>query len=184
MRFYPYLIWILLFNAIYACSDTVIYAEKPGAEKVNRPSSYLINCEKQCDQVASQIRAAGGHVRQRYANFDIISFDLADSAAKNVLAQYDVVKDKQIKAPIPVEKHQFPRNKLLLNNGIKSLANEKLLPNSYLSSNRQTGAAAAHAENILGDGVIVAIIDSGTANNSTLVPLIADSVIGGESFVN
>lgn len=55
-------------------------------------------------------------------------------------------------------------------------------PNGYTLNNTLTGAASLHAADNRGQGVIVAVIDSGTAN-TPLAPALAGSVVGGETFV-
>jgi hypothetical protein len=58
-----------------------------------------------------------------------------------------------------------------------------VVPADYLFNNSLIGATALHAQGNLGDGVIVGIIDSGTANSPVVAALPPGTVIGGESFV-
>ena len=55
-------------------------------------------------------------------------------------------------------------------------------PADYSFNNTSINAASVHAAGNLGAGIITAVIDSGTAN-SPVVPALAGTVIGGESFV-
>ena len=182
-----YLLAILLLSVTVACTDTSP-AGKSVTNQQNSPTAYIIYCKKDCANVEKDIRVAGGNVRQRYANFDVLAFELPDPTidAKSLLAKFSVVKDKQIKAPEPVDLHDvLASKKIAMNNAIQALnPAPDISTKSYGGTNQKIGAFELHTENILGQGVIVAIIDSGTANAPETVPLISGSVIGGENFVN
>lgn len=66
---------------------------------------------------------------------------------------------------------------------VQRLIDEGFLPQDYLFNLELTGAVELHKQGFLGQGQIVAVIDSGVANNPELVPTLAGSVIGGENFV-
>jgi len=56
-------------------------------------------------------------------------------------------------------------------------------PDDYAFNNALIGAAALQAAGNLGDGVIVGVIDTGTANSPIIIPSLAGTVLGGENFV-
>ena len=149
--------------------------------------SYIVNCRNECEQFASAIRSAGGNIQQRYLNVSAISFQLDDqSRAKNtLLSRFPIYKDISIAAPEPVKKHllqlggQNPGT--VVNRSIKNISG--INTKNYAFTNQITGALKAHQENNLGQDVIVAIIDSGTANNADVVPILAGSVMGGENLL-
>ena len=204
---------LLAFSTLFACTETLNNDRQLLTTKKSQPTAYIIHCKTACNQVASQIESIGGRVRQQYENFNILAFELDDSTntSKNILAQYTVVKDKQIKSPEPVEMVSFDTRstlnafnnipkfgvtrkldlstniipEILETDYLEFTANDavSLQPSGLFSNIVTTGVADAHADNILGQEIIVAIIDSGTANNSELVPLLSQSIIGGENFV-
>ena len=63
-------------------------------------------------------------------------------------------------------------------------------PNNYTFSNLLTGASTLHGQGFEGNGVIVAVIDTGVANEPVSTPALFDwtngvsKVIGGESFIS
>ena len=57
------------------------------------------------------------------------------------------------------------------------------LPADYSFNNAYINASPLHAAGHLGQGVVVALIDSGTANNESTVLAISGTVLGGETFV-
>jgi subtilisin family serine protease len=96
-----------------------------------------------------------------------------------------VSKDTMISLPKPT--HHVTINKNASSSQRLSRAQLKTIiqqrPQNYSFNNIMTGAAQLHQQGIFGDGVVVAVIDSGTANNEVAVPSIAGNVIGGENFV-
>ena len=148
---------------------------------------YIARCLGPCDQLITAIRLAGGSIEQQYVNINALSFQLNPQANidNSLLAKFPVYKDINISPPLPIDKYQLPIDKMIPNI-IGDLTTDKIADFSaknYTFNNRQTGAAVAHQNNIIGQDVIVAVIDSGTANNPDIVPVLSDSVIGGENFV-
>lgn len=159
--------------------------ERPVARTTEQ--HYIARCLESCDQLATAIRLAGGNIQQQYININVISFELnpQTNIDNSVLAKFPVYKDINVSPPIPIEKYQLPENKQIASD-TSNITTNKLKDFSiknYTFNNRLTGAAKAHKNNITGQDVIVAVIDSGTANNPDIVPVLTDSVIGGENFV-
>jgi len=148
---------------------------------------FIARCLGSCDQLETAIRIAGGTIQQRYININALSFQLNIQANidNSILAKFPIYKDKNISSPSPIERYQLPEHKQISSATNKPTINKLNDFNikNYSFNNRSTGAADAHKNNILGQDIIVAIIDSGTANNPEIVPVLTDSVIGGENFV-
>jgi len=148
---------------------------------------YIARCLETCDSLITAIRLVGGNIEQQYVNINAISFQLNPLANidNSALARFPIYKDINVSPPLPIEKYQLPINKQIPNmtSGATSDKLNDFSIKNYSFNNRQTGAATAHQNDIIGQDIIVAIIDSGTANNPEIVPVLTDSVIGGENFV-
>ena len=148
---------------------------------------YIARCLETCDSLITAIRLSGGTIEQQYVNINAISFQLnpQSNIDNSALSRFPIYKDINVSPPLPIEKYRLPINKQIPKI-TSSVTTDKLNDFSiknYSFNNRQTGAATAHQNNIIGQDIIVAIIDSGTANNPEIVPVLTDSVIGGENFV-
>lgn len=205
---YVALLSVLLLGA---CTDKQSQREAISArdlayqKRATTQEPLLINCTLPCDQVAQLVLTNGGIVKLRYQNINALAVVLPATGRKVVERQIGVnaiSKDSKVNISPPtkdkifdVHLYQTVINKLtpsfIKNPAIKakSLAGVELnaiigqLPQNLAFGNQFSGATAAHANGNLGEGVIVAVIDTGTANNKSIVPALADSVIGGESFV-
>ena len=139
------------------------------------------------------MRAAGGRVTFKYENIRAIAATVpADRIA--TLANGGALSRDYV-APIPRASEEIgPAGEArmavtaLTDFETNALAGEdvakvnEFAPNAYNLNNTLTGAVTLHAANNRGQGVIVAVIDSGTANTA-LAPALAGSIIGGESLV-
>lgn len=178
---------LLLFSLASACTPQVPPANTKTQAIAKSQNTYIARCDKNCKELENEIDSAGGHIRARYANLDILAFEMpADkSTSVSTLSRFPIFKDKTVAPPSPVKDASvnitFSDKAIVTAFSPRALAASK--PSNYLFNNRLTGAARAHKNNILGTDVIVAVIDSGTANNSEIVPILADTVIGGENFV-
>ena len=150
-----------------------------------RPLVYeqiLINCQLKCDEVAASIQAGGGSVDNAYKNISALAATVPNNQIKalsSVIGRHNVSKDIQIKIS--------PPNELRTNHPISyTLQRTAKAHASTLGSEYNfplIGARSLHESGNNGEGIIVAVIDSGTANNPEVVPSLAGSVIGGENFV-
>lgn len=185
MKLYKILTLVILCYVV-ACADTTRSGNKSTTAQAARPGNYIINCKLSCEQAVKAVKQTGGHIRQRYRNFNLLAVELnTDTITNNELfSQYRFVKDKMIKAPQPVEVHSFTNKIQSMKKSSAAIQGvSAVTTKNFSSAELQTGVSDAHEDNILGQDIIVAIIDSGTANNSAIVPLLADKVIGGENFV-
>ncbi len=152
--------------------------------------SVLIRCQTQCTEIADLIRREGGYISQRYRNINLLAATVSQDQLTALAAIIDknfITKDLIIQSPSPIEKQAIRHNPRTETTALpyQSIAtNSSKKPNNYSFNNRLTGAQALHEQGQQGADVIVVVIDSGTANNKESVPVLADSVIGGESFVD
>ncbi|KPJ89219.1 MAG: hypothetical protein AMJ53_15930, partial [Gammaproteobacteria bacterium SG8_11] len=158
------------------------------AQRFASNERLVIQCDNNCTQVKTNIQNLGGSVTREYNNLNA----LAVSLPSQVVTQLDkangiisVHKDTMVSLPKPTHQVAITKNasstQALSRAQLKTIVQQR--PHNYSFNNIMTGAAYLHQQGIFGDDVVVAIIDSGTANNAEIVPSIAGNVIGGENFV-
>jgi hypothetical protein len=152
----------------------------------------IIKAPKPYDKIVQTVQRLGGVVTQSYENVDAIAASIPDERYMEILAIVGTdkaFKDELVEAPRPVE--SGARGMRVANAAIQAESSRLLDvaamaagPADYSSTNVMIGADKLHAAGNYGQDVIVAIIDSGTAN-SPVVPALSlgGQVIGGESFV-
>ena len=174
-----------------------LWAAAPSAQRGEAGSAaVIIRCGVSCDEEVAAIRTAGGHVTSTYENIRAIAASvpterLADLAA--VSGAGNVARDQIVTLPRdadpigPSGEARFAVTSLgefephaLPNDGLAGA--DGLSLSGYNLNNVMTGAAALHASDNRGQGVVVAVIDSGSANTVT-APALSGSIIGGESLV-
>jgi hypothetical protein len=143
-------------------------------------------------ELKQKVRALGGQVVREFQNINAVSATIPSGSMSALLSnsQFKVRKTVTVYTPAPrgpkglehgvaklqaADQRNFDADTLIKNAGI--------LPNDYLFNNALIDATSIQASGNLGQGIVVAIIDSGTANNPDVVPAIAGNVIGGESLV-
>jgi len=167
-------------------------AAAPAADGTTR--GLILRVPKPYDRVVQAVRGLGGEVNHQYENVDAIAVNLPEERVSEILAL--VGPGKASKDPMIAQPHSVRRDRGEWGNvptvmdagaaesldeaGLKAFA--AALPHDYSFNNVAIGASALHAAGYLGQGMTVAIIDSGTAN-SPVVPALAGRVMGGESFV-
>ncbi len=145
-------------------------------------AGFIIDCETDCAGVAAAVAAIpGGRVVFAYENVSALAVEIPAEAVgelQNHPEVADVVKDLPVAAPQP-ELTELPAA-----DGVQALsaADIAALPADYSFNNDLIGATSFHAGGTIGAGVVVGVIDTGTANAPT-APAIAGSVVGGENFV-
>lgn len=185
-----YLHWcIAAFVGLLACESPPPIQDPAVSEGFK--TAIIIQCADQCAQMQSQIRSRGGNVTQQYNNLPFISADVDDSTLyylQNQLGRRAVNKDILITPPQPEEKFSLSAHQILgtvaSETNIKGVTGNLITPSNYSFNNLLTGATTVHQNGYRGKDVIVAVIDTGTANNREIVPVLRDTVIGGESFVD
>ena len=144
------------------------------------------------ETLKQQVLAMGGTIRYEFKNLNAISAVIPSKSVHALAAVPGVKVNKSLpvrgpsnghsgivsKAPARVTvsgKFQLDREGVL-----KSITSR---PADYLFNNALINATSIQVGGNLGDGIIVASIDTGVANNADVVPTLAGTVIGGESFV-
>jgi hypothetical protein len=150
--------------------------------------SFVLQCATGCDAVATAVRAIpGARVSQVYQNIPGLAVTLPVSAVPTIQGRSDVVgmtKDLAVKLPPPADVQKLPSaasSQVFTAAQLPGFIGAR--PADYSFNNNLINATALQSQGILGNGVVVAIIDSGTANNPSVVPALSGTVIGGESFV-
>ena len=143
-------------------------------------------------ELKAKVRALGGTIQYEFQNVTAVSAIIPSSslAALTATPQFKVRKTVVVNAPQPRDPRGLGKGVVKLQAAGKILydsntliKNAQVLPNDYLFNNTLINATKLQAAGDLGQGIIVAVIDSGTANNETVVPSLAGTVIGGESLV-
>jgi subtilisin family serine protease len=143
-------------------------------------------------ELKEKVEALGGHINFQLQNVNAASAVVPASAIPILKATpgFKVGRSAMVANPRPVDLHGEgsgvvrlqARDKMTLD--VDALVkNARTLPADYSFNNALIHASSLQAEGILGQGVVVAVIDSGVANNPNVVPALDGSVIGGESFV-
>ena len=155
--------------------------------------NVIIQCTSDCSGLSQQISDLGGKVYKTYRYLPAIAATVPANLV-NRLENNTAIKaiDKDILVAIPRPRHEInlkdvtanlPSSHVNLNTStIRNYL--PYLPKGYNFNNSFTGATELHAQNITGNGVVVAVIDTGTANNGNVVPALEGTVIGGENFVD
>src|SRR5262245_51909761 len=148
---------------------------------------FIVNCPATCLAVAASVRDMGGEVTQTYENVDAIAVALPASRlgdVPNIPGAQAVWKDVLIRQPAPNANSVFD----IPADDAQVIPQDHLaqfigpLPADFSFNNVSIHADAAQRDGNLGQNVVVAVIDSGTAN-SPAVAALTDTVIGGESLV-
>lgn len=150
-------------------------------------SDVIINCKSDCSAIAEKVISLGGSITHKYQNFSALAVSMDENSHAELFkinASIEIAKDRLLSVPEPKDTINLSATE-----DIQVLQGEQLqqfneaFPNGYEHSNLLGGAVDLNLAGHTGSGVIVAVIDSGTANNAAVVPALAGSVIGGENFV-
>ncbi|MBZ5721420.1 MAG: S8 family serine peptidase [Acidobacteriia bacterium] len=143
-------------------------------------------------ELKQKVQALGGKIDHEFQNVTAVSATIPTSsmAALNANPQFKVRKTVEVYTPTPRAPKGISKGVVNLQSlGQRNfdtntlINNAKTLPNDYLFNNLLINATALQASGDLGQGIIVAVIDTGTANNADVVPALAGTVIGGENLV-
>jgi hypothetical protein len=184
--------WKILLAAVFGISlASPLRAADPG-EKV------LIRAAKPYDQLVSRIQAAGGKVTYRYKYVNAIAAEVPRAslaAVRAVAGPSAVTKDEEIAAPVPIDAARgkggltpadsgvdVPYNSAAALDGAAISALAGASPAAYLFNNAIANVSGLHAAGTLGEGMVVAVIDSGIRPGFPHISL-DGSVIGCEDFV-
>lgn len=165
---------------------TVIVAAFPALTIVHgeQEERLIVSCSRPCADLVTAVQQMGGQVTHRYANIDAVAVNIPQVRLPDLVRAAGpaaISKDVDVARPRPVETATTPDGPL----GVidtASAASGGVVPANYDYNNALTGAATLHTQGRIGQGVVIAVIDSGTANSPS-IPALAGSVIGGETFV-
>lgn len=159
-------------------------------------SRVLIRASKPYGLVAARVSSLGGRVLYQYRYVDAIAAELpagALASLADVVGVGAVMKDEDIALPGSVDTFRgrsigaglptvFEADSFeaLASTEIEQLAT--VSPDAYLLNNSIANVSSLHAAGVTGDGVIVALIDSGIRPGFPHISL-DGSVIGCEDFV-
>lgn len=175
---YSFLITLLFFSTI--------------ANAALRNREVVVRSTGSRESMRAKIKALGGTIRQEFQNVNAVSVSIPASALGSLssVPEFKVRKTITVAIPQPrgprglkgvVPFQAQSHSKLDATALIKSA---KTLPADYNFNNSFINVSALQADGKLGENVVVAVIDSGTANNPDVVPALDGTVIGGESFVS
>ena len=154
--------------------------------------SVIIKCKRPCTAIVQAVEQGGGVVTYRYKYVDAIAADVtttALSAVRGIAELGAVRKDHLIQLPNAANAQRgapgwaqadATSTSPLREAQIVALANAS--PNAYTINNAAMNLPPLHGTGTLGQGMKVAVIDSGIRPNFPHLSL-DGSVIGGESLV-
>jgi hypothetical protein len=137
------------------------------------------------------IQALGGHIDIEYKNIPAVAATVPAQAALALRAVTDfkVFKDFQVALPRPPSLKgrpvtaQVPEAATTVVDLSQAAGKTPVSPADYAFNNKIIRADVLQNAGDFGQGVIVATIDTGIANNPNVVQSLAGSVIGGETFI-
>jgi subtilisin family serine protease len=149
-------------------------------------NSFILQVDRVTPELITQLENSGARITRKYTNIDAIAIELpaGDAAAlKQISGIGGIYKDRKMGIPEPVKGATATLAARDIGGVVEYDAIKNDLPADYFRSHNLTGASTLFGAGLDGSGVVVAVIDSGTANNPEVVPALAGSVIGGENFV-
>ena len=168
------------------------------SQQERKRQRVLIETRKPYDGLIRAIESKGGHVTQTFTYVDGVAADVPEDAVQSISSfpgVQAVSKDMEVERPASVDSirsraaGQIQLNALatessnpltlLSDRDLKSLASSN--PETYAINNAGTRIERLHADGFTGEGIVVAIIDSGVRNGFKLVQ---DSIVGGIDFVD
>jgi hypothetical protein len=177
---------VIVFTATLAM--TLSYRVVLQGQRGNDRQRLIVNCPGACSAVAASVRDLGGEVTQQYENVEAIAVEVPAARAADIatiLGAAAVWKDVLVRVPAPLAASstqlQTMDAQVIGEHDLVGFIGAR--PADYNFNNRHINVASVHAGGNVGAGVIVAVIDSGTTN-SPVVPALAGTVIGGETFVD
>jgi subtilisin family serine protease len=157
----------------------------------------LIRAPKPYTNLISAIRARGGRVTRQFRYVDAVAAEIPRNAFEAISALASdgtITKDLVLPSPVPVDTlrarnlarsgdenaMRFETTRPLSAAQLSALAVAN--PNAYLLNNAISKASALHANGIAGQGIVVAVIDSGIRPGFPHISL-DNAVIGCEDFI-
>jgi subtilisin family serine protease len=159
---------------------TLVFCSLSGAGAAEE--RILIRCDPPYAPLIEHVEALGGRVTWRYSNAGGVAAVVPEGAATELAARPGVLgieRDLEVDAPEPVGRLDVvePDAEAIDAEGFAALGAP--FPPGFGLENDLNGANELHAAGHRGDGVVVAVIDTGTFENTAL----AGRVLGGENLV-
>ena len=165
-------------------------------QRVGGNDRIIVQCRTECAAAEADLVELGAVVNKRYENVAALSVTLpaGQLSALSALASIkDVAKNRTV--TLPRNKIVEGRSTRLTLAALKDVQPQVLKdqdlvdaiakqPLNFGFDNALNKATVLHKAGQTGKGVIVGLIDTGTANNADVVPALEGSVVGGETFVN
>jgi subtilisin family serine protease len=160
-----------------------------GSARAAGQEQILLKSTGSREQMRKAVEALGGRVTQEFQNVNAIAATVPSGgmAALAAFPEFKVAKDLDVAPPSPRDPAgestgvvELGAGALVLGEAATGLGTT--VPNDYLFNNTLIRADAVQASGNVGDGVVVVIIDTGTANSPTVGSLYG-RVIGGQSFI-
>lgn len=154
--------------------------------------SVLIRCDGNCSKAVKAVTKAGGSVTHRYKYVDAIAAKIPSDKRRDIGQSNGVAeisKDRLVNQPKAVEREELKvKADLAALSGVQALSDDSVVrPDGYLLNLEMMGADLMLGAGFAGDGVITAIIDSGTAHHTTLqrdgCASLDPTVMGGETYI-
>lgn len=156
----------------------------------------IVQCSADCAAAEADLLKLGASINARFDNVAALTVTLPAgqlSTLSTLPSIKDVAKSRTLK--LPGRKTSEGRKTRVTLATLKDLQPQILKdtaladviakqPLDFGFDNALNKATVLHKEGQTGKGVIVALIDTGTANNADVVPALAGSVIGGETLVS
>ena len=168
--------------------STLAMAQTPAVERI------IIRTAKPYSKAIAAIQAHGGTVTRQYKYVDAIAATIPQAGMAAIRATAGILsltKDVEIRVPSRLDgttlKHyRAPASTDLIADSVNTLSSAQIAaaaakPAAYKINNTLMGLDPLHAAGFDGTGIVVAVIDSGIRPG---FPHIADTVIGGEDFVD
>lgn len=155
--------------------------------------NVIIQCTSDCGSLTQQINELGGAVYKTYHYLPAVAATVPANLVNRLKTKATIKAiDKDILVATPKPRHQINLKNVVagqqitaVNLNTSTIRNYfPVLPKGYNFNNNLIGATELHVQDITGKNVVVAVIDTGTANNDKTVPALNGSVIGGENFVD
>lgn len=167
-------LFILLFAASTVPQAT-LYAQS-GSD------ALIVQCARPCSAIRAVVASSGGEVTREYQNIDAIAVRVPKSATATLMATAGptaVHKDVVVNAPSPAIAAEVSSSDASTFGGEAPAVG----PANYNYNLTQNNVASLHAAGKTGQNIVVAVIDSGSVNVPASVPALANTIVGGETFV-
>jgi serine protease AprX len=183
---------------LFVCLVVALLLSLPTAAQVGPVEKVLIRTAKPYGTMVSTIQALGGRVTYQYKYVDAIAAEVPQEGLRvlrGMVAPNAITKDLLVPAPTSVDttrgregltrtgqesKIAFESVNALTASDLPAFAAEH--PGAYLVNNTIMNLDALHGGGVLGQGIIVGVIDSGIRPGFPHIDL-DGSVIGCEDFV-